>query len=1207
MSTLVRKQGKAIGTYLLILFMLFPNFAHASSNQVTKAESAVVSLENAAKRDLTRKTNLERAEQLIRPAEREVAKLKNGTTKTQLQKKTTTAKNKITTARSVFDAEAAVKALETAANRNLTTRTNLERAESLVRPAERAVAKLKSGTKKTQLQRKITTVKDKITAARSVFDAEAAVKALEAAASRNLTGNANLEQAESLVRPAERAVAKLKNGTKKTQLQNKTKTAKDKVTTARTVFNAEAAVKAYENASISTMARVATAEKLELDARNAVNLVKSSTTRRDFNNRIDAKKLLVDAQKQEFNQREIATAAVVAYENVSLTTLLELANVEALEQSARAQVNLVGSSTIRSSLFSRITAKSTLVEASKQQLREAQVPSLHNSQLVKHPGEVFINEEYTFEVLIRDTNNIPMEGVTTFSLNDGSIVEVVDNGSGNYQITAIYSKDKAETKSINLRIHRASNINVVQLGSLHFKVREGEGIPSISKTSYTHPIGDVFVREAFTFEVTLRDINDQLVTGQDDRMSVNKGWYSIIEKEGHPGVYVVEITHEQVKNENFKVMWNGIQLFEIRVDIKAPVGPGIPSPATSTMTRPEAIYVNEDFVVEVTVRDIQSNPVNGIDPSRFTAPQGHAELMGVKELGNGVYEITLRTNRQKDKESFKIAVDGMDLVEIKDVPVIGSRESGVPNIMNSSMEAQVQPIYVNEPFIITLTIKDFNADPVTGIAANRFSAPQGHADIRKVEEKANGVYEVSFTGNRARAMENFKVAIDGSDFIELRGIAVNPPREPGLVNYSMSTIVGPIGNVYVNEPFLVTATLRDFSGNVIAGIAPNLFVAPQGHANITSVVETSPGTYQIMLTGNRQSSNEQIRVEVNGVDVFGLNNIVVVTKPVQPVQPVEQGDENEPIISIGTPFALTSTVAKPVGLVLQNQPFTFQVTIRDAKGEPIPNIASQIRVKDATSSSAIESETTPGLYTVTATRNQSPRTEHLWLQLNTQDFIQLRNYTIQSGANTPTASTSEVEFPTGLVVNESFTFSITVRDEQGNLRGGLEDSILTGYNNIRIDSSKETSEGVYTITATPTAAFVNQNIWIRITGLGLNNNNFFQVENISAVAADTNIQTPSRANTEVVEFPNVLTANQPFTFKIKIKDTFNQPILTVTKENLSANSSTVVSDVVHLGEGEYEVTAQRNTVGTTKVKFEYTLPGTSQKRDVIEFNYLVFN
>ncbi|WPS87599.1 hypothetical protein SMD22_24585 [Brevibacillus halotolerans] len=98
--------------------------------------------------------------------------------------------------------------------------------------------KVKTTDYKVQLNNEVVKLEVKgQAAAADLTAAKAAVKALEEAAAKDLTVEANLIEAEKAVKTANDAVAKLADGTEKTNLQGKVNTEKNTVETARTAFD----------------------------------------------------------------------------------------------------------------------------------------------------------------------------------------------------------------------------------------------------------------------------------------------------------------------------------------------------------------------------------------------------------------------------------------------------------------------------------------------------------------------------------------------------------------------------------------------------------------------------------------------------------------------------------------------------------------------------------------------------------------------------------------------------------------------------------------------------------------------------------------------------------------------------------------------------------------------------------------------------------
>ena len=346
---------------------------------VAAAEEAIKAYEDAA---IVTPENVVTAEALGVTAQTKVDLVTDADVKADFEARIAAKKELIDAAKAEFsdveNANAAVTALETAAEADLTDESNLLAAEEAVTAANVALENVDAGAVKDALQERVTAATMTVTDARAAFDlavlenaATEAVVALEAATA-DLSTQELIDAANEAVALAEDAIAALPEGNPNiATLTDRVTAAKDAIAVAQEVLSqgtivkaAEDAVAAYVAAPITTVADVTAAEALEVTARTAVNLVVNTDTKAALVAKIDAKKVLVDAAKAEFSDIDIATAAVTALETAAKADLKDESNLlaaEAAVTAANVALGNVEAGTVKDALQGRVTAATKIV------------------------------------------------------------------------------------------------------------------------------------------------------------------------------------------------------------------------------------------------------------------------------------------------------------------------------------------------------------------------------------------------------------------------------------------------------------------------------------------------------------------------------------------------------------------------------------------------------------------------------------------------------------------------------------------------------------------------------------------------------------------------------------------------------------------------------------------------------------------------------
>ena len=245
-----------------------------------KAEAAVAAYEAGS---ITTLAKITTAEGLKAAADTAVAAVGDVTAKTAFEFRVTNRAVAIASAKTVLQAEAAVADYEAG---SITTLAKIATAEGLKAAADTAVAAVGDVTAKTAFEFRVTNRAAAIATAKTTFQAEAAVAAVADYEAGPITTLAKIAKAEGLKAAADTAVAAVGDVAAKTAFELRVTNRAAAIATAKTVLQAEAAVAAYEAGSITTLAKIATAEGLKAAADTAVAAVDDVTAKTAFKLRI---------------------------------------------------------------------------------------------------------------------------------------------------------------------------------------------------------------------------------------------------------------------------------------------------------------------------------------------------------------------------------------------------------------------------------------------------------------------------------------------------------------------------------------------------------------------------------------------------------------------------------------------------------------------------------------------------------------------------------------------------------------------------------------------------------------------------------------------------------------------------------------------------------------------------------------------------------
>ena len=241
--------------------------------------------------------------------------------------------------------------------------------------------------------------------------ARVAVTALETAAAKNLAVEAELTGAEAKIQPAKDAVAKVNEATEKAKLTVRVADAETTVTVARTAFDT---VKAYAELKTGVVTKVTAYTNLangDLSTQalvNAANTAKAAISLEGLtaedtqtlqgavevaNAKVTAAQILINAAVAIAKIEADAETAVAAYEEAPVANAVDITKAEALEITAKSDVDLVKDTTKNAVLTARIATKKAEVDVAK-----AEFGDIENAKAAVTALETAANANLLIEV-----------------------------------------------------------------------------------------------------------------------------------------------------------------------------------------------------------------------------------------------------------------------------------------------------------------------------------------------------------------------------------------------------------------------------------------------------------------------------------------------------------------------------------------------------------------------------------------------------------------------------------------------------------------------------------------------------------------------------------------------------------------------------------------------------------------------------------------
>ncbi|WP_174848715.1 Ig-like domain-containing protein [Yersinia artesiana] len=462
-------------------------------------------------------------------------------------------------------------------------------------------------------------------------------------------------------------------------------------------------------------------------------------------------------------------------------------------------------------------------------------------------------------------------------------------------------------------------------------------------------------KQSTMLKFTLRDANHNPVSGLASQIEVtqsvaNHVTIGTITESAVKGIYQATITGTKegavdltAKNVVNKVEVSKTQTLTLQADNKTATLKNV----TSNINIAKADG-KERITYTATVVDAQGNPSLADVSVGWRTSLG--ELVAItKTNASGVATVTL-TSKQAGSATVTAIVSSTSQMDAAPVTFT----AGGIAIAQSSVSVSAANLVASSVTTTTLTVKvnDANGNPLTGqsgkISANALGLPG--VSVSQFTEVANGVYSATISGTKAGAGE-IVTTLDGQVLPKQKLKVIADVRTAKIAE------VKPLqsGSVAVGDKVTYQAVIKDAHDNLLGAAIPvhwsvnsdtiitGNFISLTNSAGVAEVEISRDLAGDALVTaavGNHSSQASAVKFTSGGVD-----------------------------ISASTVALLTQQITAN-GLDIA----TVQVDIADSKGNPLPNLASQITTSPKHGENGLEIETkanSSGGYLVTIKGTQA--------------------------------------------------------------------------------------------------------------------------------------------------------------------------------------------------------------------------------------------
>ena len=638
---------------------------------------------------------------------------------------------------------------------------------------------------------------------------------------------------------------------------------------------------------------------------------------------------------------------------------------------------------------------------------------------------------------------------------------------------------------------------------------------------------------------------------------------------------------------------------------------------------------SDSHTVRIEVKDTDGNAVPGTAVElTIVAPDGSTRVVtpGALSDANGIVEYTYTTTVAGQHQITGTLLFGGNKLPITAVPnpAIATFVAGPPDPANSRFEVTTDVRVVGgTPHIITATVRDAFGNGVSGQASALAAAPNPAAGVSISSFQATtvvGVYTATVASTSAgtkvitATLGGVNLAVAVADRDKARFTAQEPDTTRSY--FEVSTTPNVVADGVAAQT--VTVTLMDVHSNPVTGAASQLSaLARTAVGNISAAVTAfdptaTDGVYTANVTATTATSYVVTVAfrNASGTDqaIGHVNNNLTPAVTLNDIATFIHGD----------PDPQASQLDVSTGQVVVGGNHWAEVTVRDAKGNPVPGVVVEfwtVRVGggpaivipaggQATSGASgtarvTLSTTTAGTYTVFA-KLVDLNAEVRYSGQKTVTFI----------AGDPDGSASRLTVPTegvapAKVANgvDQHTIRVEVKDIYGNPVSGIGVELRvvdpSGDVHILTPTALSNSSGVIEHRLSSTLAGAHT-----VTGVLLFNGSRLAITAVPDPALATFVAGPPSAAHSLLTVSKDIVLAKPGEYTVAtvtLRDAFGNligasvPGLVVEILTTRGNAGTIVDH----GDGTYSAQVSSTTAGNATVSFRLDNVAGTQTRPVL--------
>jgi hypothetical protein len=559
-------------------------------------------------------------------------------------------------------------------------------------------------------------------------------------------------------------------------------------------------------------------------------------------------------------------------------------------------------------------------------------------------------EQTVITILLEDAFGNPVTGaasnltVTVSGVNTAS-PDVTETGTpGEYR--AVYTPTSAGTDQV------AIELNNTPLPDSPFTSEVTVSDVSSANSSATADPGELQVGESSTLTITLRDAQNNAVSGLADAITISglgNATAGDVTEDGSSGVYTSEITSTIPEEITITVVADGVTLSDNPVitflpgdpdEIEIVSGNNQTGTVLQQLPDPLVVQVNDEFGNPVPGHTVEFEITDGpalsageslSETSVTTGSDGWASTELTLGSVPGTYEVTADAGAAGSVTFSATAQIG---------------QASVMNITQQPSETMAGDVITPAPAIAVI---DDAGNPVEGVDVTVSEQSDASFSGGTLTQSTDGSGIATFDDLVFTLADTYALVFDA----DAPGVASVTSQEfdvnPAAADPANTTATVPDGTA--GNPTTITITVFDEFDNPVSGVAGDLAISITGanSANPSAEETTDPGVYTATYTPVT-AGTDNVSITLGGLNIDGSPFTSEVT-----VSDISASE--------------SSVTTDPASLAAGGSS-TVTVQLRDGSGNAIEGLESgdfSISVTGSASASTISETTTPGTYQFSVT------------------------------------------------------------------------------------------------------------------------------------------------------------------------------------------------------------------------------------------------